>query len=270
MPTRHNKELTLGLIALVWIVVSYFIYNKMSQPAVAQSKTVDVLMSQRAIPVGKKLVLEDITWKNIKESELTSGDIKNTGQSLSTYVQKKLIVAVKANQVIKEDYLPAVIIQDRISKKIAKNKYALTIEVTFFSSKFILPGDLIDLFLTKSGKNGEKNDISSERILSGIRVLAVGDATDNTPVVTEKSPSVSNSITLEVSARQASMVSLAKSLGTLSISIQSSLTPSGKEQMIHPDDKADYNSLYPNQSEPKASKKIMLYHGSKAGEYLDN
>jgi pilus assembly protein CpaB len=267
-----TKELILGLIALVWLMVSYVVYNKMTQPArpaQVSTKTVEVLMSQRAIPVGKKLVLADITWKKIKESELASGDVTHKGQSLSSYLQRKLIVAVKANQVIKDYYLPAPITRNSISRHIAQDKYALTIEVTFFSSKFIIPGDFVDLFLIKSSKNRETSGISSERILSGIRVLAVGDATDNAPVVNEKALSMTNSITLEVTPRQASIVSLAKSLGTLSISIQSSLAPSDKQQIAHPDNKLDYNALYTNQPTPPAAKKIILYHGSKAGEYLN-
>ena len=75
---------------------------------------------------------------------------------------------------------------------------------------FVLPGDRVDVLLTRTG---EKNNAFNDVVLQDVRVLAVDQLAD------EKvdKPSVVKAVTIEVDPTQGQKVSLAATVGTLSL-----------------------------------------------------
>ena len=75
---------------------------------------------------------------------------------------------------------------------------------------FVLPGDYVDVALTRQI---EKTAATSDVILQSVRVLAIDQSADER---TDK-PAVAKAVTLEVDTVGAQKVSLAASIGTMSL-----------------------------------------------------
>jgi pilus assembly protein CpaB len=98
---------------------------------------------------------------------------------------------------------------------------ALRVNATSGVSGLVFPGDRIDIILTHSitdrtsGEAVERR--ASETILENVRVLAIDQTVDEN--ATE--PSYASNFTLEVTPKQAEMLSVVRELGGLSISLRS-------------------------------------------------
>lgn len=87
-------------------------------------------------------------------------------------------------------------------------------------SGFVFPGDKVDLLLTHTIKQGgQKKSVrrATETVLTDIRVLAVDQRTDDI----DGKPVVSKTATLEVTPKQAEMISVVSEMGRLSLSLRS-------------------------------------------------
>lgn len=92
---------------------------------------------------------------------------------------------------------------------------------------FITPGDRIDVVLTRdqgtaqsasgNGSNRPGATITSQVVVENARVLTVGQDADER----QTSPQVANSVTIEVNTVDAQKIALARTIGTLSLSLRS-------------------------------------------------
>lgn len=78
---------------------------------------------------------------------------------------------------------------------------------------FVLPGDRVDVMLVR---NGERGAASSDVVLQNVRVLAIDQLADDR---LEK-PSVVKAVTLEVDTTDGQRISLAASIGTLTLALR--------------------------------------------------
>jgi pilus assembly protein CpaB len=91
---------------------------------------------------------------------------------------------------------------------------------------FITPGDRVDVVLTRNAgaieevaKNAEGasgSTITSEIVVADAKVLSVGQGADER----RAEPQIANSVTIEVTAEGANKVALARTVGTLSLSLR--------------------------------------------------
>ena len=92
---------------------------------------------------------------------------------------------------------------------------------------FITPGDRVDVVLTrdageiqevaKNAQGATGSTVTSEVVVSDAKVLSVGQGADER----KTEPQVANSVTLEVTNEGAQKVALARTVGTLSLSLRS-------------------------------------------------
>jgi pilus assembly protein CpaB len=98
---------------------------------------------------------------------------------------------------------------------------ALRVNATSGVSGLVFPGDRIDIILTHSITDRSSGDAverrASETILENVRVLAIDQTVDEN--ATE--PTYASNFTLEVTPKQAEMLSVVRELGGLSISLRS-------------------------------------------------
>ena len=80
---------------------------------------------------------------------------------------------------------------------------------------FVLPGDRVDILLTRTTGNGSNNTLT-QVLAENIRVLGV-DQSDNDEA---DKPVVSKAITVEVTPEQASAISLGQSVGSVSLTLR--------------------------------------------------
>ncbi|MDX8492671.1 Flp pilus assembly protein CpaB [Mesorhizobium sp. VK22B] len=92
---------------------------------------------------------------------------------------------------------------------------------------FITPGDRVDVVLTrdageiqevaKNAQGASGSTVTSEIVVSDAKVLSVGQGADER----KTEPQIANSVTLEVTNEGAQKVALARTVGTLSLSLRS-------------------------------------------------
>ncbi|MFB9979620.1 Flp pilus assembly protein CpaB [Mesorhizobium kowhaii] len=92
---------------------------------------------------------------------------------------------------------------------------------------FVTPGDRVDVVLTrdageiqevaKNAQGAAGSTITSEIVVSDAKVLSVGQGADSR----QTTPQIANSVTIEVTTEGAQKVALARTVGTLSLSLRS-------------------------------------------------
>lgn len=89
-------------------------------------------------------------------------------------------------------------------------------------SGFVRPGDRVDVMLTRHGKG---DNLNVDVLLQGVKVLAVDQTADDR----KDKPSVSKTVTFEVTTEEAQRLTLGATVGTLSLALRN-VASSGIEQ----------------------------------------
>lgn len=78
---------------------------------------------------------------------------------------------------------------------------------------FVLPGDRVDVMLTRNGRN---DDAFTDVLLQGVKVLAIDQSADER----SDKPSVVKTVTFEVSTEEAQKLTLAQTVGSVSLALR--------------------------------------------------
>ena len=227
------KKLALLVGALVVAVITAVMAKNMfagagtQQAAAAVPVGPKVLVAKKALPVGTIIDADSFTFqpwpKELMQSAYyvegqADGDPKKL---LGTVVR----YAVTAGQPVTRGSLVGP--QDRgfLAAALGPGMRAITVPVNVASSVagFVFPGDHVDMVLTQTVTGGGEGPALkvSETIIRNLRVLATDQR------ITEKNDDgktevkTFSNVTLEVTPRIAEKISVAQSIGTLSLSLRS-------------------------------------------------
>ena len=108
-----------------------------------------------------------------------------------------------------------------MSRQVSPGMRAFAIPVNDVSgvAGFVLPGDRVDIMLTRTTNNDSENRVT-DIILQNITVLGVDQESDQT----RERPEVARTATVEVTPEQAQKLALAQQVGTLSLSLRNATT----------------------------------------------
>ncbi|NLH79795.1 MAG: Flp pilus assembly protein CpaB [Phyllobacteriaceae bacterium] len=228
------SRLLVLLIALIAGLVAAMLAVKMSSkpeapapvavaPAPPPPETVDVLVAAADLPMGKRTGAGDFTWQpfpkaGIVEAYVTRGAKPDAPNELANRLTK---TSFYRGEPIHEQ---ALIAADRgfMSVLLTPGMRATAVEVKAVSTAggFVLPNDHVDILLTRAApKAGNGDAYVSETILTNIRVLAVdqqvNDSKDAAAMLAK------DTVTLELTPRQAETVAQAQQLGVISLALRS-------------------------------------------------
>ncbi|MEZ2332913.1 Flp pilus assembly protein CpaB [Mesorhizobium sp. RCC_202] len=151
---------------------------------------------------------------------------------------------------------------------------------------FITPGDRVDVVLTrdagdiqevsKNAQGATGSTVTSEVVVSDAKVLSVGQGADER----KTEPQIANSVTIEVTNEGAQKVALARTVGTLSLSLRSSADASASKSGLttissfggsvaasaQASAASLLNAVAKDQDEPKF-KTVIVTRGDKVEEY---
>jgi pilus assembly protein CpaB len=191
-----------------------------------------VLVAKSELFAGDLVKPTDLVWQNWPDGPLPAGYQVSTGARLQDFVG-----AVATRHLAPGD--PITLAQvvkpgDRsfMAAVLKPGDRAVTVNVTPASGQagFLAPGDFVDLILTQTvqagGANGQSHHVS-ETILRSIRVVGL-DQTLSDKRDDKKAPSVPKTATLEVTPKQAEIVSVASDLGVLSLALDSLANPDNR------------------------------------------
>ncbi|WPC67761.1 Flp pilus assembly protein CpaB [Rhodoferax ferrireducens] len=139
-----------------------------------------------------------------------------------------VLVSMQRGEPLIEARLAPIGTKGGLSAVVPQGKRAMTVRVNDVVgvAGFALPGTFVDVMVNTQDESGQRNDRDrsvSKIVLERILVLAVAQEADRDST----KPRVVNAVTLEVTPRDAEMLDLARSVGTLSLVLRNQTDPKG-------------------------------------------
>jgi pilus assembly protein CpaB len=195
-------------------------------------KTVDVLVASKDIRTGEKLSEGALVWRawpqdNVVENMITRDakpdalEAMMLGRARSNLYNGEIIIDKKVVLPGDKGFLAAIL---------PKGMRAISVAISEHSSAggFILPNDRVDVILTKKSSGEGGSLVSSETVMTNVRVLAINqnyrqEQEGDTIAVPE-----GKTATIELTARQAEVIAEVESMGELSLALRSIAESDGK------------------------------------------
>jgi pilus assembly protein CpaB len=128
--------------------------------------------------------------------------------------RRVVLTAIEANEPILSSKVTGPGQRATLSAMIADGMRAVTVRVNDVEGVggFVLPGDRVDVALTRHADKSHTNDV----VLQNIKVLAIDQTADERA----DKPSIARSVTLEVSSTDAQKIAFASTVGTLALMLR--------------------------------------------------
>ena len=182
--------------------------------AVEQASTVKLVVAAAPLKFGDRLVKENLRFIDWPAGNVPEGTFKSVEEllepqprvALQTIQPNELILAAKVTGPGQRASLSAVI---------TTGMRAMTIRVNdvLGVAGFVLPGDRVDIMLTREIV---KDQPITDVLLQNVKVLGIDQRSDQE----ENKPDVAKAVTIEVTPEQAQKITLAATVGTLSLALR--------------------------------------------------
>lgn len=190
-----------------------------------QKPTVEILVAANDLPAGTLLREEHVTWQAWPESDdLEERYIVKEKRQIQELIGTVVRRGITTGEPISDGRIVKPGQSGFLAAVLRPGTRAVSIEINATSgvAGFVFPGDRIDLLLTmeitKQLDDGKQSKTrASETILTDVRIVAMDQSTDDQ----SQEASVSRVATLEVTPKEAEIVSLSQELGRLSLSLRS-------------------------------------------------
>ncbi|WP_108879843.1 Flp pilus assembly protein CpaB [Anderseniella sp. Alg231-50] len=233
LSSKTGRMFALGCIALVSGVVgatitgqvfAYKIRNMdktaIVKPAPAEPKmeTSTVLVATRALRFGDKVdsaAVRATTW--IAGTE-PAGSFKTLEEFQAGVDARAALGPIEMDEPILAAKVTGPGERPTLSALVGDSKRALTVPVdeVFGVAGFILPGDRVDVMLTRTMTAGDPTTSQADVLVQNVKVLAIDQQADQRL----DAPSVSSAVTLEVDTEMAQKLALGGSIGRLSLTLR--------------------------------------------------
>ena len=202
------------------------------QPKAPEIVLPEVLVAAEMLPAGLVIKHDHLRWQKWPQDGLTEGYVvksDTTGiESLIGSVVRAGIgpgEPITANRIVRpgdRGFLAAIL-------QPGMRAVAVPINATSGIAGLIFPGDKVDVILTHTINSERETEDrvrrASETVLRDIRVLATDQRTDRQ----DGEASLAKTVTLEVTQKQAEMLSVVTEIGKLSLSLRSLAVPQVSE-----------------------------------------
>jgi len=217
------------LVAIVTSLLARALLIGASAPqAAAAAKILDgpkVLVAQRALPVGTIITADSVSFqpwpRDLVQDAYFMQDKTDMAKLLGTVVKNP----ITAGQPVTTGSLVAPGDRGFLAAALGPGMRAVTIPVSSRTgvAGFVFPGDHVDLLLTQTVKGeGESQPLrATETILKNLRVLATDQSTDQETVEGKTRVKGFSLVTVETTPKIAEELSVAESIGTISLSLRS-------------------------------------------------
>lgn len=238
LSSKAGRIFALGCIAMVSGIVGAtitsqvfaFKYRNMNEtavvepaPAEPQLETSTVLVATRALRFGDKVDSAAVrATKWIAGTEPT-GSFKTLEAFQAGVEARAALGPIEVDEPILAAKVTGPGERPTLSALVADNMRALTVPVdeVFGVAGFILPGDRVDVVLTRALKAGDPSTSQADVLVQNAKVLAIDQQADQRL----DAPSVSSAVTLEVDTEMAQKLALGRSIGRLSLTLRAAGSP---------------------------------------------
>jgi pilus assembly protein CpaB len=213
---------TTAFLARVWLQAERAaIAAQIAAPKpVAAAPAVQVLVARNALRTGQLIKPEDLRWQAWPQGALPQTYITEGKRPLTDFVGAVARISHRVGQPIVETDIVMPGSRGFLAAVLRPGLRAVSVPASATSavSGFIYAGDRVDVLLTHTlnGPNGQHS--ATETILRNARVIAMDQRLDFAP---GDKPEVGKTATLELTAKQTEIVTLAVKMGELSLVLRS-------------------------------------------------
>jgi pilus assembly protein CpaB len=194
-----------------------------------------VLVAKANLPAGSFIKEEDVSWQKWPTDGVNENYLVEGQTDVSTIVGAVARKGILAGEPITEAGIARPGDRGFLAAVLAPGMRAITIDVTDPQSVagLAFPGDRVDLLLnlhftlegvTATGGTAKYEPQTSETVLENVRLLA----TDRNLNDVDKEAKTVNTVTIEVTPKQAEMIKVATAMGTMSLSLRGLAKPEDK------------------------------------------
>jgi pilus assembly protein CpaB len=196
-----------------------------AEPAPAQPRQT-VLVAKGDLPAGQFLRPENLRWQTWPDDGIAENYITEGKGKIEDFIGAVVRNGLNNGEPITDGRVVRPGDRGFMAAVLTPGSRAMSVTVTPSSgiSGFAFPGDRVDVILTllietQKGKEAEKerDRRASETVLTNIRVLAVDQRADDQ----KREVAVAKTATLEVTPKEAEILSVASEMGKLSLSLRS-------------------------------------------------
>ena len=186
-----------------------------------------IAVANADIELGGRISPEMIRMADWPEGSVPSGAFAEAAKLEGRVV----LVSIQRGEPLTETRLAPIGTKGGLSAVVPEGKRAMTVRVNDVVgvAGFALPGTFVDVMVNTQDEGGQRNDRDhsiSKIVLERILVLAVAQEADRDST----KPKVVNAVTLELTPKDAEMLDLARSVGTLSLVLRNQTDPKATAQ----------------------------------------
>lgn len=217
------------VVALVFGALAVFVaqsWLNSQNDARAKNVPVPVAVKTRTIVVATAPLRfgVEMNARNLREVPWPDNAIPDGAfasiEALLSAGKRMVLTAIAENEPILASKITGPGQRATLSAVLTPGKKAITVRVNDIEgvAGFVLPGDRVDIFLTRNvtSERGTNTSSSSDVVLQNVRVLAIDQIADDRI----DKPAVVKAVTLEVEMADGQKLSLAASLGTLTLALR--------------------------------------------------
>lgn len=224
---QSRRTIFIALAIIIGLGTMFMMRSALSNKGTVQaSNKTEILVAAANVPAGQFIQQQHLRWQPWAPEHVTEAFVKKgpdvNGQDMVGAVARQ---SLRAGEPILKGQLVKSKDRGFLAAVLNAGMRAVAAPITNVTgiAGFVFPGDRIDLILTHSiNAASDEKTIKQRRasvtIVRDVRVLALDqDSSDQT----EGKPKVAKVVTLEVTPKQAEVLTLALQLGTISLSLRS-------------------------------------------------
>ena len=177
-----------------------------------------IVVAKRDLPIGTLLKAADMEWQAWPPGRLSPAYIVEGKKNIDVAVGAVVRFPITAGEPVTEGQIVQPGERGYLAAVLSPGMRALTVPINATSglAGFVFPGDRVDIIVSHRTKKGKTIVKASETVLENVRVLAVDQSLGRT----QGKASIGRTATLEVTPHQAEIITVARSLGGLSLSLR--------------------------------------------------
>jgi len=196
--------------------------------AVPQEARDTIVVARVALKFGDTLTtdnLREISWPS---ASLPVGAFKTRADALAGDGQRQVLTPIGVNEPVLSSKITGPGQRATLSAVLAEGMKAVSIRVNdvLGVAGFVLPGDRVDILLSRNIRNAEGGDGAFvDVLLQGVKVLAIDQVADES----KENATVVKAVTLEVTTKDAQKLTLAAGIGQLSLALREVASAGGED-----------------------------------------
>jgi len=213
------------------LIQNYLAGQRGGEPVVAEVKTagvIKILVASRDLPAGTVIGANEFAWSDWPEGKAKDGFFGEGDGVLEGLNGKVIRRGIGVGEPLTRGRIFTPGEGSHMAGILRAGMRAISISVDPVAgvSGFVSPGDKVDLFLyhvkeTRQNEGARKRDRYAEPVLVNVPVLGVDQTVDDMG----GDASLSKTVTLEVTPKQAEVVAVAREMGKLTLALHSLAQP---------------------------------------------